>query len=88
MCASAQKMSSSFRVRFRRRRAILNKLKLFQMKNSPSNGLREQERNALLGIHFPQVRSSEHTLSEAIDRYISEELPRKPRKCSKCSATS
>ena len=41
--------------------------------------LDEQNRNAFMGIHLPHVQASEHTVSEAINRYIVEELPRKPK---------
>lgn len=53
-------------------------IQTFPDKKLAKQWLAEQERNALLGIHFPQIRSSDHTLAEAIDRYIAEELPRKP----------
>lgn len=68
----------SFRVRFRRK-GYPDQIKTFSDEKLAKQWLAEQERNALLGIHFPQVRASEHTLSEAIDRYFIEELPRKPR---------
>ncbi len=68
----------TFRVRFRRK-GYPDQIKTFPDEKLAKQWLAEQERNALLGIHFPHVRSSEHTLSEAIDRYIAEELPRKPR---------
>lgn len=68
----------SFRVRFRKK-GYPEQIKTFPEEKLAKQWLAEQERNALLGIHFPHVRSSEHTLSEAIDRYIAEELPRKPR---------
>lgn len=68
----------TFRVRYRRK-GYPDQIKTFPDEKLAKQWLAEQERNALLGIHFPHVRSSEHTLSEAIDRYITEELPRKPR---------
>ena len=67
----------SFRVRFRKK-GYPDQIKTFPDEKLAKQWLVEQERNALLGIHFPQVRSSERTLAEAIDRYIVEELPRKP----------
>lgn len=68
----------SFRVRFSKK-GYRDQIKTFPDEKLAKQWLAEQERNALLGIHFSQVRASEHTLSEAIDRYITEELPRKPR---------
>lgn len=67
----------SFRVRFRRK-GYPDQIKTFPDEKLAKQWLAEQERNALMGIHFPQVRASDHTLAEAIDRYIAEELPRKP----------
>ena len=67
----------SFRVRFRKK-GYPDQIKTFPDEKLARHWLAEQERNALLGIHFPQVRASDHTLAEAIDRYIAEELPRKP----------
>ena len=67
----------SFRVRFRKK-GYPEQIKTFPEEKLAKQWLAEQERNALLGIHFPQIKLSEHTLSEAIDRYIVEELPRKP----------
>ncbi len=68
----------TFRVRFRKK-GYPDQVQTFPDEKLAKRWLAEQERNALLGIHFSQVRASEHTLSEAIDRYIAEELPRKPR---------
>lgn len=68
----------TFRVRIRKK-GYPDQIKTFPEEKLAKQWLAEQERNALMGIHFPHVRSSEHTLSEAIDRYIAEELPRKPR---------
>lgn len=68
----------SFRVRFRKK-GYPDQIKTFPNEKLAKQWLVEQERNALLGIHFPQVRACEHSLSEAIDRYIAEELPRKPK---------
>ncbi len=68
----------SFRVRFRKK-GYPDQTKTFPEEKFAKQWLAEQERNALMGIHFPQVRASEHTLAEAIDRYFTEELPRKPR---------
>lgn len=74
----SSKNALSFRVRFRKK-GYPDQIKTFPDEKLAKQWLAEQERNALLGIHFPQIRASEHTLSEAIDRYIAEELPRKPR---------
>jgi integrase len=68
----------TFRARFRRK-GYPDLIKTFPDEKLAKQWLAEQERNALLGIYFPQVRGSEHTLSEAIDRYKAEELPRKPK---------
>lgn len=68
----------TFRVRFRRK-GYPDQIQTFRDEKLAKQWLAEQERNALLGIHFPHVQSSNHTLEEAIDRYITEELPRKPR---------
>lgn len=73
---SAKKVLS-FRVRFRKK-GYPDQIKTFPDEKLARQWLAEQERNALLGIHFPHVRASDHTLAEAIDRYIAEELPRKP----------
>lgn len=74
---SVQKKALSFRVRFRKK-GYPDQIKTFPDEKLARQWLAEQERNALLGIHFPHVRASDHTLAEAIDRYIAEELPRKP----------
>jgi hypothetical protein len=67
----------SYRVRFRKK-GYPDQIKTFPDEKLAKQWLAEQERNALLGIHFPQIKSSEHTLFEAIDRYIIEELAKKP----------
>ena len=68
----------TFRVRFRRR-GYPDQIQTFPDEKLAKQWLSEQQRNAILGIHLPHVQSSNHTLSEAIDRYFLEELPRKPK---------
>ncbi|MCB1114176.1 MAG: site-specific integrase [Chlamydiia bacterium] len=68
----------SFRVRIRKR-GYPDQIKTFPDEKLAKQWLSEQERNALIGIHLPHIRSTKHTLSEAIDRYINEELPKKPK---------
>lgn len=41
-----------------------DQIKTFPDEKLAKQWLAEQERNALLGIHFPKVRASEHTLSD------------------------
>jgi hypothetical protein len=67
----------TFRVHFRKK-GYPDQIKTFPDEKLAKQWLAEQKRNVLLGIHFPQVQASEHTLAEAIDRYLVEELPRKP----------
>jgi hypothetical protein len=69
----------SFRVRFRKK-GYPDQIESFPDEDQAKKWLAKQQHDAFMGIHFPKVRSSKHTLAEAIDRYryITEELPRKP----------
>ncbi len=49
----------SFRVRFRKK-GYPEQIKTFPEEKLAKQWLAEQERNALLGIHFPHIRSCEH----------------------------
>ncbi len=72
------KNTLTFRARFRRK-GYPDQIQTFPDPKLAKQWLDEQQRNALLGIHLPHIQSSKHTLSEAIDRYLLEELPRKPK---------
>jgi len=67
----------TFRARFRRK-GYPDLIQTFPDDKLAKQWLSEQQRNALLGIHFPHVQSANHTVSEAIDRYFIEVLPRIP----------
>lgn len=68
----------SFRVRFRKK-GYPDQIKTFPDEDEAKKWLAKQQHDAFMGIHFPQARAFGHTLSEATDRYIAEELPRKPK---------
>lgn len=68
----------TFRARFRRK-GYPDQIQTFPDPKLAKQWLEEQQRNALLGIHLPHIQASKHTLSEAINRYYIEELPRKPK---------
>ena len=68
----------TFRARYRRK-GYPAETKITSDLDLAKRWLEEQKRNAFIGINLPHVQSSKHTLSEAIDRYIAEELPRKPK---------
>ena len=68
----------TFRARYRRN-GYPEETKITSDLDLAKRWLEEQKRNAFIGINLPHIQSSKHTLSEAIDRYIAEELPRKPK---------
>lgn len=68
----------TFRVRFRKK-GYPDQIRTFPDEDPAKKWLAKQQHDAFTRIHFPQVRASGHTLSEAIDRYLKEELPRKPQ---------
>ena len=69
----------SFRVRFRKN-GYPDQIKTFPDEEEAKIWLAKQQHDAFMGIHFPEAKvSQQSTLAEAIDRYIAEELPRKPK---------
>ncbi len=69
----------SFRVRFRKN-GYPDQIKTFPDEDEAKIWLAKQQHDAFIGIHFPEAKVSQQcTLAEAIDRYIAEELPRKPK---------
>lgn len=69
----------SFRVRFRKN-GYPDQIKTFPDEDEAKIWLAKQQHDAFMGIHFPEAKVSQQcTLAEAIDRYIAEELPRKPK---------
>ncbi len=71
----------TFRARFRRK-GYPDQVKTFPDIKLAKTWLDEQNRNALMGIHLPHIKTRCYQLNDAINRYIKEELPRKPKNAS------
>lgn len=70
--------SIKFRARFRKK-GHPNQIQVFPELKLAKHWLEEQNRNALLNIHMPNLAAKKKTLSDVIDLYIETILPLKPK---------
>lgn len=62
-----------------KRKGFQSAYKTFARKTDAKAWIQDIETSMRLGRYAPQVEAQRHTLAQAIDRFVTEELPKKPR---------